>query len=51
MERFRDYLAWMKSNGYRGIALRDLGPYVEHAPVPADPWAVIQRRQAEAAAK
>ena len=51
VERFRDYLAWMKSNGYRGIALRDLGPYVEHAPVPADPWAVIQRRQAEAAAK
>ena len=53
LERFREYLDWMKSHGYRGIALRDLAPYVQNTPVPAKPWAVIERRQAaiRAAAK
>jgi hypothetical protein len=36
---------WLKDNGYRAIALRDLDRYVDPQDAPADPWAVIRRRQ------
>jgi peptidoglycan/xylan/chitin deacetylase (PgdA/CDA1 family) len=45
LERFRDYMHWLKDNGYRAIALRDLDRYVDPQDAPADPWAVIRRRQ------
>ncbi len=48
LERFREYVAWLKANGYRGIALRDLARYVDPTDAPADPWGVIQRRVAAA---
>jgi len=48
LERFREYIAWLKAHGYRGIALRDLARYVDPTDAPADPWGVIQRRVAAA---
>jgi hypothetical protein len=36
---------WLKDNGYRAIALRDLDRYVDPMDPPQDPWAVIRRRQ------
>ena len=45
LERFREYMHWLKDNGYRAIALRDLNRYVDPQDAPADPWAVIRRRQ------
>lgn len=46
VERFAGYLNWLKAEGYRCIALRDLERYVDPRDVPAEPWAVIARRQA-----
>jgi len=45
LERFREYLQWLKNNGYRAIALRDLDRYIDPSDAPQDPWAVIRRRQ------
>jgi peptidoglycan/xylan/chitin deacetylase (PgdA/CDA1 family) len=45
IERFREYMHWLKDNGYRAIALRDLDRYVDPMDPPQDPWAVIRRRQ------
>jgi peptidoglycan-N-acetylglucosamine deacetylase len=45
-ERFGGYMAWLHTNGYRVIALRDLARYVDLTNPPADPWAIIKRRQA-----
>lgn len=45
-ERFEEYMRWLKANGYRCIALRDLARYVDPADAPAEPWAVVERRQA-----
>ncbi len=45
-ERFVEYLTWLKANGYRGIAVRDLERYVDPADAPLEPWAIIERRQA-----
>jgi peptidoglycan/xylan/chitin deacetylase (PgdA/CDA1 family) len=50
-ERFEEYMAWLKQEGYTVIALRDLARYTGGAPVPADPVAIMAaRRQAAAAA-
>lgn len=45
-ERFREYLKWLKDNGYRGIAVRDLQRWIDPDDFPQDPWAVIERRRA-----
>jgi len=45
LERFREYLQWLKDHGYRAIALRDLDRYVDPMDAPQDAWAVIRRRQ------
>jgi peptidoglycan/xylan/chitin deacetylase (PgdA/CDA1 family) len=45
-ERFAEYVNWLKENGYRCIAVRDLARYVDPADEPAEPRAVIERRRA-----
>jgi|GEM_PF-2148570 len=39
-------MTWLKDNGYRGIALRDLARHVDPTDAPLEPMAVIERRQA-----
>ncbi len=46
-ERFVEYLTWLKANGYQCIALRDLARFVDPTDRPAEPWAVIERRQSD----
>lgn len=46
-ERFVEYMQWLKDNGFRCIAVRDLARYMDPSDVPAEPWAVIERRAAE----
>jgi len=38
-EMFRQYMAYLKENGYRVIAMRDLLPYFDWSHLPADPMA------------
>jgi peptidoglycan/xylan/chitin deacetylase (PgdA/CDA1 family) len=45
-ERFEEYMTWLASQGYRGIALRDLARYIDPTDTPLEPMAVIERRQA-----
>jgi hypothetical protein len=45
-ERFAEYLQWMKDNGYRCIAVRDLARFVDPEDRPAWPWKTIEQRQA-----
>ncbi|MFM8880489.1 MAG: polysaccharide deacetylase family protein [Verrucomicrobiota bacterium] len=45
LERFREYMHWLKDHGYRAIALRDLDRYVDPSDAPQDAWAVVRRRQ------
>ncbi|MBN8247909.1 MAG: polysaccharide deacetylase family protein [Verrucomicrobia bacterium] len=47
-ERFVEYLDWLKAEGFRCIALRDLARHVDPADPPAEPWSIIERRQAAA---
>lgn len=46
-ERFREYMAYLKENNFRCIAVRDLEPYVDRANLPADP--LLKARQPERA--
>lgn len=39
--RFRDWMGWLKREGYRGVALRDLEPWVDRSVTPPDPLAKI----------
>lgn len=48
-EKFAEYMEWLHANGYRAIALRDVARYADPERAPADPWAVIQQRQARLA--
>jgi peptidoglycan/xylan/chitin deacetylase (PgdA/CDA1 family) len=48
-ELFRQYVGYLKENGYRCIALRDLAPYVDWEHLPDDP--TLKVRYPEAAAK
>ncbi len=48
-ERFAEYVGWLKANGYRCIAMRDLARYVDPDDVPAEPWGIIGRRRAASA--
>lgn len=43
-EQFESYMAYLKENGYRVVALRDLAPYVNGLPKPSDPFAPINSR-------
>ncbi len=45
-ERFEDYMAWLHREGYKVIALRDLATYIDEKNLPADPLAIMARRQA-----
>jgi peptidoglycan/xylan/chitin deacetylase (PgdA/CDA1 family) len=49
-EKFEQYMAYLASNGYRVIALRELARYVDPAIVPAEPTAIMERRKANASA-
>ena len=44
-ERFRGYISFLATNGYKVIALRDLSRYVDPSKEPADPMAVIEARK------
>lgn len=44
-ERFTEYVGWLKANGCRCIALRDLDRYVDPEVSMAEPWAVIDWRK------
>ena len=44
-DRFREYLQYLKEEGFHVIALRDLAPYLEGLPVPDDP--MVKRRHPE----
>lgn len=45
-DRFREAMAYLKSGGFRVIALRELSRYVDAGVWPADPMAVVERRKA-----
>jgi len=44
-ERFQAYMKYLRDEGFRAIAMRDLATYVDRTRKPADPWAIIQRRR------
>jgi peptidoglycan/xylan/chitin deacetylase (PgdA/CDA1 family) len=46
-ESFRLYLSWLKDNGYRGIALRDLETWIDRVNPPADPLVKTRYRPRE----
>jgi len=46
-ERFREYMAYLKENNFRCVAIRELEPYVDRANLPADP--LVKARQPERA--
>lgn len=48
-ERFEKYMAWLKTEGFKVIAMRDLAPYVEGKPTPVDPLAIMEKRKASPA--
>jgi peptidoglycan/xylan/chitin deacetylase (PgdA/CDA1 family) len=50
-ERFREYMMYLKENGYTVLALRDLEKFVDLSIVPADPMTVIKERQKAIASK
>ena len=45
-ERFRDYMTYLKTNGYHVIAMRDLTKWTDGKDVPNDPEKVIAERVA-----
>ncbi|MCC6234897.1 MAG: polysaccharide deacetylase family protein [Verrucomicrobiales bacterium] len=49
-ERFREAMSYLKSGGFRVLALRDLSQYVDASVWPPDPMAVVNRRRAAMAA-
>ena len=49
-ERFEAYMAWLHTEGFTVIALRDLARYVDETALPADPLAIMERRQAASSA-
>ncbi|MGE3309108.1 MAG: polysaccharide deacetylase family protein [Limisphaerales bacterium] len=50
-ERFEEYMAWLHSEGFQAIALRDLAKYVDPSRVPTDPTAIMARRKRAQAAE
>ncbi len=49
-ERFEQYMAYLKDNGFQVIAVRDLAKYVDPKNEPSDPYAIIKARLAKQAA-
>ena len=45
LDRFKEYMFWLRDQGYRAIALRDLASYIDPEDAPQDPWAILRRRQ------
>ena len=41
-ENFREYMSYLKNQGYRTLALRDLEPYIDRSKLPDDP--MVRRR-------
>lgn len=48
-ENFKQYMAYLKDHGYRVIALRDLGTYIDAANPPADPTVNVRHRPTDSA--
>jgi len=44
-ERFAEYVEWLRKEGYRCIALRDLERYVDSSASVSDPWAMMDWRR------
>jgi peptidoglycan/xylan/chitin deacetylase (PgdA/CDA1 family) len=44
-ERFAEYMAYLHDEGFRVVALRDLGKYVDLRQRPVDPWKIIEERK------
>lgn len=44
-ERFEAYMAWLHTEGFTVIALRDLARYVDEKAVPAHPLEIMERRK------
>ena len=42
---FEQYMNYLRDNGYRAIALRDLGRFVDPAVAPSEPMAIIEKRK------
>jgi len=43
-ERFEEYMRYLHDNGYRVVALRDLGRWVDADALPEEPWKFIETR-------
>lgn len=43
-DQFKRYMSWLKANGFQGLALRDLEPYVDRSKAVADPMARTRYR-------
>jgi peptidoglycan/xylan/chitin deacetylase (PgdA/CDA1 family) len=43
--RFEEFMSYLKTNAFTVVALRDLARYVDADQVPAEPFAVIERRK------
>jgi peptidoglycan/xylan/chitin deacetylase (PgdA/CDA1 family) len=46
-EKFAEYIEWLHAHGYRAIAVRDLGRYVDLEKTPPQPWKIIDERKAK----
>jgi peptidoglycan/xylan/chitin deacetylase (PgdA/CDA1 family) len=44
-ERFRDYMTYLKENGFKVIALREVEPYVNRLKLPGDPMLKVRHPQ------
>jgi len=49
-ERFEEYMAWLHSEGFKVVALRDLAAYIDEENVSPTPLAVMERRRRQRAA-
>jgi peptidoglycan/xylan/chitin deacetylase (PgdA/CDA1 family) len=45
-ERFEQFMRYLYTNNFKGIALRDLARYVDPQKVPANPLAIMEQRKA-----
>ena len=44
-ERFEEYMAWLHTEGFTVIAMRDLARYVDEKSLPANPLEIMERRK------
>lgn len=45
-DRFKEFMGYLHTNGFKVAALRDLAPYVNSEATPEDPTAIIEKRKA-----